>query len=298
MQKKITIYQKEYWIKKGFSEEEAIKKAEYSKKETSCWCKEYWIKKGFSEEEAKEKIKQKQKQNSQKVNQKNKSNPHKVETWMLRGLSEAEAKEKVNEIKFSQNIYKKFSKDEINNLILKTKKTYYSKSKKERNIINKTRGRTKEELIKTFGENGFLEISKKRGETRRNNFFRRYSKISENFFNDLQQKFKNQLFFADNEKWIRYNKNKGFYVDCLYENKIIEFNGNFYHANPELYESNSIIKMSKEKILTAKEIWKKDEFKLNKLNNLGYEVLVIWEKEIIEDKEKILKKCLKFLCNE
>ena len=57
---KITIYNKEYWIKKGFSEEESIHLVDKSKKETSCWNKEFWMKKGFSEEESIQKVKEKQ----------------------------------------------------------------------------------------------------------------------------------------------------------------------------------------------------------------------------------------------
>ena len=104
--------------------------------------------------------------------------------------------------------------------------------------------------------------------------------------------------YAEKEIWIRYNSNKGFYVDCICDNRIIEFNGDFYHANPELYEANSIITISKKKIKSAKQIWKADEFKIKKLKELGYEILIIWERDINLNKEKIINKCIKFLENE
>lgn len=50
--KKITIYDINYWIKKGFNEEDATLKVQQCKKENSCWNKEFWIKKGFSEEDS------------------------------------------------------------------------------------------------------------------------------------------------------------------------------------------------------------------------------------------------------
>jgi G:T-mismatch repair DNA endonuclease (very short patch repair protein) len=53
--------------------------------------------------------------------------------------------------------------------------------------------------------------------------------------------------------------------------------------------------MSKTKILTAKEIWDKDEFKIKTLKQLNYEILIIWENEI--SNEETLQKCLKFLQN-
>jgi len=64
--KRITIYHENYWIKKGYTQEESIKKVEQCKKETSCWNKEFWIKKGFDEDESIKMVKEKQFQNQQK----------------------------------------------------------------------------------------------------------------------------------------------------------------------------------------------------------------------------------------
>ncbi|MBW3020548.1 very short patch repair endonuclease [Candidatus Woesearchaeota archaeon] len=290
-------YFKEYWIKRGYTEKEALKNISTRKKETSCFNKEFWIKKGYNEKEAIEKVRDIQINNSKKVNNKSKSNPFQKTTWINRGFSEKEAQDKINEIKNSQNIYKNFNEDELNLVLEKRKKTYYSKSEEERKQINKSRGRTKKELIKKFGEEYVKKISLERGKGRRNSFFRRYSKISNDFFQEIERISNKKLLYGDNEKWIRYNSNKGFYVDCLYNNKIIEFNGDFYHANPEIYEAETIIEMSKTKIKKAKEIWWKDQFKIKELKEKGYDILVIWEKEVVENREKVIKKCLKFLKN-
>jgi hypothetical protein len=178
----------------------------------------------------------------------------------------------------------------------KRKETYYSKTAKEINDINISRGKTKEQLIELHGKEKVEEICKKRGESRKNNIFRRYSKVSELFFKDIQSNIQPQLFYGKNEKWIRYNKNKGFYVDLLYGNKIIEFNGNFYHANPLFYSEESIIIISKQNIKNAKDIWKRDQFKIDTLQKLGYKVLIIWENDLNKDVYKqTLEKCLNFL---
>jgi len=338
MAKRISVWNKEYWIKRGLSEKDAYNKIReiqiknnknrknntkpYEKlkqklilenkskeeieilitkirKESSCWCKEYWIKRGFTEEESINKIKEKQTKNSLKVDNKNKDNPYEIKTWMNRGLSEKDSRKKIQQIKDSQNIYKNFSEDELNDVMQKRKDTYYSKSEKERNKINKNRGKTKEQLISKFGEEYVTKLLFNRGKGRRNSFFRRYSKISEKFFNDLQNNINNRLYFGKNEKWIRYNKNKGFYVDLLCKNKIIEFNGNFYHANPKFYTADSVIKISNAKILTAEQIWKKDKFKNKMLQSLNYKILIIWEDDLSkEEYNKTLIKCIKFLQDE
>jgi very-short-patch-repair endonuclease len=266
----------------------------------SIFTKKYWVeKKGLTEEEAILKIKEIQSNNAKKRSKESYKNmlmPWQEEYWVKEGFSKIEAKEKSNENrnKLSINSLSKTKKEEI---LKNRKNTYYNKSLEEREKINKSRGRTKEELIEKYGETYVEELSIKRGSGRKNSFFRRYSKISKIFFDELNENVDKELLYAEKEKWVRYNSNKGFYVDCLYKNKIIEFNGDFYHANPKLYESTSIIKMSAKKIQTAKEIWKKDEFRIKKLSDLGYDILIIWETEIRENKKEILNKCIKFLNN-
>jgi len=297
MKKGTSRYSIEYWKNKGFSEEDSIKCIENIKKnnrENSCWCKEFWIKKGFSEEEALQKIKEKQLFNSNKQNKNNIANVYLKEYWVERGFSEIDAIEKINNLKNKCSIIN-LSDEKIYNMMIKRKNTYYSKSKDERKKINKSRGKTKQQLIDKFGEERTEIFCKKRG-GRTNPFYRRYSKISEKIFNELQKYINAELFYGKREKWIRYNKNKGFYVDLLYDNKIIEFNGNFYHANPLFYDENSEIMIAKSRILKAKEIWKKDEFKINTLKKLNYQILIIWENEI--DDKNTIQKCLKFLQHE
>lgn len=75
--------------------------------------------------------------------------------------------------------------------------------------------------------------------------------------------------------------------------KCIEFNGNYWHANPKLYE-NTWINPHTQK--TAQEIWEKDNKKIDAIKqNRGYDVLVVWELEVKQDLEQCLQNCLKFL---
>ena len=298
MSKNKNIYSLEFWKERGIEDKEALIKIEKAKKENSCFCKEFWMKKGLNEEESLNKIKEIQTKNSKKVDQKNKRDPYSINYWIELGKTKKEAIEKIEETKNKSNPYKNWDSITLNKILEKRKETYHSKTKEQKSIINKNRGRTIKQLAEKFGEEKTKEILKNRGKGRRNPFFRRYSKISETFFNELQNIFSGTLFYGKEEKWIRYNKNKGFYVDLLYNNKIIEFNGDFYHANPENYESDSVIKIAEKNILFAKEIWRKDEFKLNTLKKLGYDILIIWEKETQDNYLETLNKCKKFLQNE
>ena len=78
-------------------------------------------------------------------------------------------------------------------------------------------------------------------------------------------------------------------VDELNENTktIIEIFGNYWHANPIMYESDDLFNFNT--ILTASEIWEKDRIRISNLEKLGYKVIVIWESEIVDDIEKVIK---------
>lgn len=69
----------------------------------SCWRPEFYIKKGYSKEEAIEIVKSVQRKNSNKVNNRHKieSSPRRIEYWLNRGFTESEAKQKVSEFQRS-----------------------------------------------------------------------------------------------------------------------------------------------------------------------------------------------------
>lgn len=81
------------------------------------------------------------------------------------------------------------------------------------------------------------------------------------------------------QKRIKLLNNKYVVVDFLIPNKniIIEVNGNYWHCNPEEYNSNYYNKKMKK---FARDIWKEDSNRINNLSILGYNVNVIWEDEI------------------
>lgn len=112
----------------------------------------------------------------------------------------------------------------------------------------------------------------------------------------------NNIQYDKNEFWLTYendNGNKSFYFyDFKYKNKIIEYNGTVYHADPRKYKySDKPLSFLKSicKDYTANDIWKNDELKINYAIKKGYDILTIWERDVKENKYRILQKCKEFL---
>lgn len=81
-------------------------------------------------------------------------------------------------------------------------------------------------------------------------------------------------------------------VDVLHETKIVEFYGDFWHANPKFYECDDLIKsFSINK--TANEIWISDNRRIDILQKMGYDVLIIWENDWKKNKQECIEKIKK-----
>jgi very-short-patch-repair endonuclease len=61
--------------------------------------------------------------------------------------------------------------------------------------------------------------------------------------------------------------------------EIIEINGDYVHANPKIYNPDDVIRL-RGNSYTAEEKWNKDREKIQYLQNLGYNVTVIWESDL------------------
>jgi very-short-patch-repair endonuclease len=73
--------------------------------------------------------------------------------------------------------------------------------------------------------------------------------------------------------------------DIQHQGKIIEFNGDYWHANPKLYKDDAVIRGR-----TAKEIQHYDKLKIQTAENLGFECMTIWESEFNADKTGTINK--------
>ena len=109
----------------------------------------------------------------------------------------------------------------------------------------------------------------------------RSSKIETKFINDLKKIYDVEI------KTLKIG-GRTFFPDmlCLRDMVIIEFFGNFWHANPSIYSKNDII----HKDITAKDIWLKDKERINFLKKSGYDVYIVWEKDYKDNPELTVSK--------
>lgn len=82
------------------------------------------------------------------------------------------------------------------------------------------------------------------------------------------------------------------YYDFCYRDKIIEFQGDYWHMNPKKYGADFYSSKLKK---TAKEKWEEDEEKMDLAKGQGYSILQIWESDFKHDKDGTLKRCIDFL---
>lgn len=75
-------------------------------------------------------------------------------------------------------------------------------------------------------------------------------------------------------------------------NLAIEFNGDYWHMNPLRFGPNDIHKTHKK---MAKDVWKRDQQKIDACKSRGIELIVIWESDWKKSKDEIVQKLFKAL---
>lgn len=287
----------EYWLNNGYSEEEGKKKIseiqkkssskskppklptkkeltdkfgkEYADKffkEKSKWSIEYWLKRGYDEKYAKEEIKKLQSNNSKK--RKKYVTTKTIDYWLEKGYTEEEAKKNISESQKTFSLEKcitKFGKEE-------GLKKWEERQKKWQ---------------KTLHESHNMHVG--------------YSKISQELFEIIEKFYeedeRDYIFYGSKNREFTIRQNEKTYVydfTDLKNRKIIEFNGDIYHANPNIFnEKDRPNPFKKEK--TSKEIWDFDKNKKNVAEDNGFEELIIWENDYKNNKQQVIEQCKQFL---
>lgn len=275
-----SVFSREFWIEKinpvtGINY--TLDEADYERNSRRPIRKEYWIKQGYSENEAENlAIEAKLKNNKKGARSSASSSVRKVtskrctEYYTARGYTEDKAKELVStgQRYFSKEIcIEKYG--EVEGLKIwqsrqaRWQETLNSKSTVEKARINK---------LKLF-KNGAIS----KGELK------------------LFEEIRIEVPGCKNQHAILKEDRTSYYVyDISYQDKIIEYNGDYWHASPKKYNASDLVKLPN-KTLVAKDIWAKDEQKINFAISQGYEVLVIWESDFKQNKEKVIKECIQFL---
>lgn len=162
---------------------------------------------------------------------------------------------------------------------------------------------TLEKCIKKYGEEEGTKIFNKRQEDWLKSLYVNFEKYGDGrspqskWVNDIKEYLMPLNFKIDEkEKWIKEkgSTSKAYSFDLTIGNKIIEFNGDYWHMNPNKYHENDF---NKTKQMTAKEIWDYDTNKIKLAESHGYEVLVVWESDYNKDPQKTIQKCIDFLEN-
>lgn len=253
-------------------------------KEKSHNSKEYWIKRGSTEEEAIIQSTEVMNDIHKKFSDKRKDNPEyykdsynmNKEFWTKRGFTEEETLIKIKERQttFSKEIcIEKHGEEEGLKVWQerqdKWQKTLDDKTEEEKILINKSK-------IPKTRSGGSV------------------SKVSSELFNLIPNVWYHEYKYGKEELYIR-GKHGNYFLDFvdMTTKKCIEFNGDYWHCNPEKFNEDYKHKMG----LSAKEIWDKDDNRFNDIKEEGFQLLVIWELEFTKDREATLNKCIEFLNN-
>ena len=235
------------------------------KKEFSIYRYQYWMTKGMSEVDAKQKVTDIQTQNASKNTKKYKPeySHFRKEYWIIKkGLSENDAIKKISELQSRLSLKSPKFKGKI--------RTDESKIKISNSLKAKIELVGKGKWSRHFGEfNGNSKIEKEV-----------FLYIKENLNVNVKAN-------------VPINK---YIVDIIDDKKIIEFYGDFWHANPRYFKSDDKIKaFSINK--TSEEIWTYDKQRIDFLESIGYSVLIIWECDWKKNKSECISLIKKYYEN-
>jgi hypothetical protein len=290
---------------------------------------EYWVKvKGYSEDEAINYLNDKHKRSAENANKTKKKlmdeNPdrrflggYSIKKYELMGCSYKDAKKKYEEVRnkavpaikngLSKVDWSGKRKGQIEYWVNKG----YTSEEAKLKVKEVQSTFTLKKCIEKYGEEEGIKIftqrqemwSNKVEEKYKNGEFTRFckhnwSKTELDFIGELVK----ALNINDDEYYSAFNGKqfcrnfkdigKTFAYDFVYMEKIIEFNGDYWHCNPQIYEAEYFNKLLQ---CTSKEKWELDKYKNSLIENEGYKVLVIWESEWLTNPKQTIEKCIKFI---
>jgi hypothetical protein len=214
---------------------------------------------------------------------------------------------------WSEDDFKKFNKSRavtLVNMIEKhgkeAGKEFFDAYVKKQRVNGKTLDWFKEKLGEKEGKIKYAEISLRKSKGGITSGVS-YSKVSQDFLDSID------IFFSKNYSTYYAKKNyehtvysetlnRCYLVDYFIEElKVcIEFNGDYFHANPKKYGPESEFYGLYKFPIKAKSLWEKDKIKKDVLmNEFGIKTVVVWESDYYKNKDnkefykKIVKKCIK-----
>jgi hypothetical protein len=221
----------------------------------------------------------------------------KLDYWINKGLTETQAKEvlaqkNLRDLAFFMDRYgNDLGILKYSQMIQKRKDTFDNKPPEVKERINKSKGKTFQQLVDKHGHDKAYEIIASRCHLPDT-----VSRESCVFFKKLD------LMLGDlsalsvtgykgNERWVL-SDGKIYFVDYFLHGKVIEYYGSFWHADPRLFESADIHPVMKK---TVSEIWLADKHRIDAIEKTGYSCLTVWSLNVLNNIDQELHRCFKFL---
>jgi len=271
--KKLSILSTDYHIAQGLSTQEAKIKVQQMQRQRSPRCPEYWQLMGYSEEESQQQVSQTQKKfwaaNTMSKEERQKITPRSIKYWLEKGLSieDATLQQKMFNDRSSLSYF-------VSNLGTELGQRAYQESCQKRTVVNNLQS-----YINRHGEEQGLEIWQAKYKNRGPD-----SKLARAFFDQLYQRLpqyiKDQNIYykglTEKEFGIR-GVNQYYWFDFVISDIkfCIEFNGSYWHADPEIYAPGTVLKMSGKEVLVDDK-WKQDREKKQALESQGFIVKTVW----------------------
>lgn len=207
--------------------------------------------------------------------------------------------------------HSKFSKDKIS---FSVKSSEYHKELRESGRTDDDKQRIAKYMkgvfsldwfIKKYGDKQGKRLYEERSlNISKSSYFKEFNKTNKNNFSKKSQKLfwylfkrlclENQnVYFAELNHEFSCGTEFNFDFVWLDKRKVIEFNGNIWHANPEMFGESD--KPNPYSEMSSGEIWKNDRFKIQKAQSRGFTVLVVWEKDFDKNENETIRKCIEFL---
>lgn len=255
---------------------------------------QYWIRRGFDVDCAREKVTEFQKWATS--HEKPYRSYLRASYWMSRGMSEDEANEKISSIQkrdvdYFVKLYGIEGYDRYNSMIEKRINAWDMKTDKEKEIINKSKGRTTKQLIEEHGHEKATEII-----ASRTSRMKSASKSANDFFKELDNRLGDDgidsFYEGKNGEWFVSCGDVLYFVDYRIGNKIIEYYGDFWHCNPKLFEGKDVHPVYG---YTSEKKWAEDSKRIDALVRNGYDVKIIWEMDTKTRKTQLLNECMEFI---
>jgi hypothetical protein len=298
-----------YWMyKDNLTEEESKRKISELQRKKSPRCVEYWINKGFDLEESKFRVSEIQDNVSHKDGED-------IELYKKRCENRKINKDKYIDLYGEENgLQKWLDKKSRSAITLKNMTRVYGKELgliKWNDYIEKQKiSQSEEKLLQKHGDAKALHIINHRKNLNKyckqkflitgdhkylnGGFSKSSQKLFWSIYEFLPEELRSKCYFKElNQEYVLISDNSCFLYDFVITNIniCIEFNGDFWHANPKKYKDDDYILEKR-----AIDIWKNDEFKLNLLKKeRNIDTIIVWESEWIKNKSVLENKLTQYI---